>query len=243
MLNGEPSSGLVRFAERGPLWLDVDIRGQAAHSALPAGTSATEALVEFLHDLRGDDSLAALTDVPDTVRTPVEAGQAEMDAHYGAGASEFSLVPSMNVGTLEGGGKVNLTAERAHAEVDLRLPIGTTTADALAWVKELAHDRSASISIEPFCRHEPTYTDPTHPLVQSLQRNAGLVQERDDLPALTCGHGFTDVRFYRAAGIPGVYYGPQPYNMGSQNEYITVDDFVKTMQVHAATAVEFFNDA
>jgi acetylornithine deacetylase/succinyl-diaminopimelate desuccinylase-like protein len=112
--------------------LNVDVRGQSAHSALLTGTNAVEALIEFLHDLRVDDSFAALVDVPDAVRTPVEAGQEEMDSHCGASATEFPLTPSMNVGTLEGGGTVNLTAERAHVEVDLRLPVGTATADALA---------------------------------------------------------------------------------------------------------------
>jgi acetylornithine deacetylase/succinyl-diaminopimelate desuccinylase-like protein len=79
--------------------------------------------------------------------------------------------------------------------------------------------------------------------VRSLQRNAGLVQERDDLPALTCGYGFTDVRFYRVAGVPDAYYGPRPHNMGSQSEYTSIDDLVETMQVHAATAAEFFDDS
>jgi succinyl-diaminopimelate desuccinylase len=147
----------------------------------------------------------------------------------------------MNVGTIEGGGKVNLTAEVARAEVDVRLPIGTSTENAIAWAESVVEDAPGTVTIRVMNRHEPTYTDPTHPLLQSLQENAARARG-GDRPPFTCGHGFTDLRFYREAGAPAAYYGPTPYNMGSQNEYITVEEFVESMQVHAATAVEFVAD-
>jgi succinyl-diaminopimelate desuccinylase len=241
VLNGEPSSGLIRFAERGPLWLEITVRGESAHSALPEGLSATEVLVDVLHKMRTDEEFDALENVPADIRETIMAGEEEMDAIYGEGATEFSLRPSMNVGTIEGGGKVNLTAEVARAEVDVRLPIGTSTENAIAWAESVVEDAPGTVTIRVMNRHEPTYTDPTHPLLQSLQENAARARG-SDRPPFTCGHGFTDLRFYREDGAPAAYYGPTPYNMGSQNEYITVEEFVESMQVHAATAVEFVAD-
>jgi len=237
VLNGEPSSGLIRFAERGPLWLKISVRGESAHSALPEGVSATGALVDILYEMRTDGAFEELADVPTEVREIIMEGQAEMDGIYGEGATEFSLKPSLNVGKYAGGSKVNLTAEGATAEVDVRLPIGSSTADALEWAESVATHPDADVSIDVLNRHEPTYSPTDDPLLQSLQRNAATARSGPK-PPFTCGHGFTDLRYYRAEGAPAAYYGPTPHNMGSQNEYITVSEFVETMQVHAATAVD-----
>jgi succinyl-diaminopimelate desuccinylase len=242
VLNGEPSSGLIRFGERGPLWLEIRVRGESAHSALPEGTSATGVLVEVLHDMQTDEALEALTDVPDDVAEIIMQGEAEMDAIYGEGATEFSLTPSMNIGKYEGGSKVNLTAEVASAEVDLRLPIGFSIDDALDWAESVVGERRADVSIEVLNRHEPTYTHPEEPLLQAFQRTASMVRDGDP-PPFTCGHGFTDLRFYRSAGAQAAYYGPTPHNMGSQNEYIAIDEFDETLAVHTATAVELLTES
>jgi acetylornithine deacetylase/succinyl-diaminopimelate desuccinylase-like protein len=61
-------------------------------------------------------------------------------------------------------------------------------------------------------------------------------------PPYACGFGFTDCRFYRREGVPAAYYGPYPYNMGSQNEYITVEDFEESVAVHTLSAVEYVTD-
>lgn len=237
VLNGEPSSGLIRFGERGPLWVEIRVRGASAHSALPEGTSATGILVEVLHEMQTEAPFEELADVPSEIAEIVMEGEREMDAIYGQGATEFSLTPSMNIGKYEGGSKVNLTAEVASAEIDLRLPIGSSIDETIEWVNSVVGERSADISIDVLNRHEPTYTHPDKSLLQTLQRIARTVQG-GDTPPFTCGHGFTDLRFYRAAGAQAAYYGPTPYNMGSQNEYIDIEEFDETMAVHAATAAE-----
>jgi acetylornithine deacetylase/succinyl-diaminopimelate desuccinylase-like protein len=191
--------------------------------------------------MRTDEQFAALADVPTDIRETIMAGEERMDAIYGEGATAFSLRPSMNIGTIEGGGKINLTAETARAEVDVRLPIGSSTHEAFAWVEAFTEEAPGDTTVSVMNHHEPTYTDPEHPLLQSLQQNAARVQG-SDLPPFTCGHGFTDLRFYRAAGTPAAYYGPTPYKMGSQNEYITIREFVESMQVHAATAATFMTN-
>jgi succinyl-diaminopimelate desuccinylase len=240
VLNGEPSSGQIRFAERGPVWIDLRVRGESAHSAYPHGLNAVEVLNDVLHELRTDPAFEALADVPTNVREAVEGGRAEVEELFGEGSTEFVLSPSLNVGTVEGGEKVNLTAERARAEVDLRLPVGSATDDALAWVENVVADHPGEITVECLSRTEPTYTDPEDPLVRTVRDRAASVRTRGSTPPpLACGFGFTDCRFYRRAGIPSVYYGPYPHGMGSQNEYITVEEFLETIRVHTLTAVAY----
>lgn len=241
VLNGEPSSGLIRFAERGPVWIEASVRGESAHSALPAGKSATEMLVRFLHELQTSSGLETLADVPPRIEETIRDGTERTDEIYGEGATEFSVTPSMNIGTIEGGGKVNLTAETARAEIDVRVPIGTDPDDAIEWMESIAERVPGDVLIEPFNVFPATYTDPEHLLLQSLQRNGARVKDGPE-PPFSCGHGFSDLRYYRDKGVPAAYYGPTPYNMGSQNEYILVDEFVKSMQVHTLTAVDYLRN-
>lgn len=242
VLNGEPSAGFVRFAERGPVWFDVRVRGESAHSAYPHGSNAIETLIDFLSAIRTDPGLAELSAVPDTVRDAIETGREEVDDRFGAGSTDFVLAPSVNIGTIAGGEKINLTPETARAEVDVRLPVGSSTTEAIRWAKDIADAQSDEITLDVLSRTDPTYTDPSHPLIQSLRRWAGHVQDRDDPPPYGCGFGFTDCRFYRERGIPSAYYGPTPYNMGSQNEHITVDDFTESVAVHTLVAVDFMTN-
>jgi acetylornithine deacetylase/succinyl-diaminopimelate desuccinylase family protein len=243
VLNGEPSSGQIRFAERGPVWVDLRVRGESAHSAYPHGLNAIEVLTEIIHEMRNDPEFEALADVPADVREAIEGGRPEVEELFGEGSTDFVLSPSLNVGTIEGGEKVNLTAEKARAEVDLRLPIGSATDDALAWVEDLVTGFPGEVSVECISRTEPTYTDPDHPLVETLRSCAARVQGREsNPPPYACGFGFTDCRFYRREGVPAAYYGPYPHNMGSQNEYITVEDFEESVAVHTLTAVEYVAD-
>lgn len=237
VLNGEPSAGFIQFAERGPVWVDISVRGESAHSAYPHGLNAIESLVAILTELHADSGLADLAAVPEDVRDTIETSRD--DSLFGAGSTDFVLAPSVNIGTIAGGEKINLTAESAHAEVDVRLPVGTAPQAAIEWLEEIAHAHPGDVTVDVLSYTPPTYTDPHHPLIQSVRESAALVQDRDGPPPYSCGFGFTDCRFYREQNIPSTYYGPIPYNMGSQNEYITVDDFTDSILVHTLTATEY----
>ncbi len=51
--------------------------------------------------------------------------------------------------------------------------------------------------------------------------------------------GFSDARFYRAAGIPSVVYGPAPNNMGGADEYVLLEDLRAVFAVHVQVAAEY----
>lgn len=239
VLSGEPTAGLIRFAERGPVWIDLHVRGESAHSAYPEGLNAIHVLIDSLHRMRTDTGLDGVTDVPETVREAIEGNREAFEARYGDGSVDAVLSPSVSVGTITGGEKINLTAETARAEVDIRLPVGTATDDALTWVEGILEASPGDVSAECVSRTEPTYTDPEAALVRSIQRWAGWVRDREsNHPPLACGFGFNDCRFYRLGGVPSVCYGPTAYGLGGRNEYITVREFLESAVVHTLTAVD-----
>ena len=243
VINGEPSTnGLVRFGERGPIWIDLRIRGTAAHiSTLDARASAIDILAAIVPELNDIPTHEDLVDVPEDVAAAIREAEERMDGLLGEGATERLFRPEVNVGIVEGGEKANLVAEFARAEVDIRMPVGSTTDQALARVREIAADFPGEITAEPILQQDPTYSDFEHPIFQSMQRNAGIV--RGETPLFTCSLGGSDCRFYRPKGIPCVVYGPTPYNIGAANEHVYVDDFVEVVQAQTMTAYEYLQGA
>jgi acetylornithine deacetylase/succinyl-diaminopimelate desuccinylase-like protein len=243
VVSGEPSSnGIVRFAERGRTWTEVAVRGESAHTcSVPRGVSAVETLMDLLADVRALPDDESLRNVPEREREVILDAREQMDAAYGEGATDRILVPRVNVGVVEGGEKVNLVAEHARAEVDVRLPIGTTTAEALSAIERLAADYPVEVTVDGFSRKDPSYSDVDHPIFDHLVTAAGRV--RDEPPALSCALAGTDCAFYRERGVPCAVYGPTPHNLGSQNEYIRVDDFEEVLKAQAVAAAAYLDGA
>jgi acetylornithine deacetylase len=94
LIDGEPTDSKLALASKGALRFEVVARGRAAHSAYPElGASAIEALLDALEAIRG---------VP-LPEDPV------------LGSS------TMNIGTILGGQAPNVIADRAKAEILVRL--------------------------------------------------------------------------------------------------------------------------
>lgn len=236
MICGDAGSPRVaRFGEKGLVWLRVSARGRAAHGAhVHRGENAIERLMEALVRIRELRHLPVAT--PREVREAIAAAAATSEAESGAGETEVLTRVTVNVGRIDGGLAVNLVPDRATAEVDIRLPVGVDT----ACIVERAQEAVANIpevTIEVLRRFEPNYTSPAHEIVQRVVANGARILGR--APVATMRVGASDSRYYRERGIPTVVYGPAPYNMGSADESITVDDLFAVGYVHALAAFDF----
>jgi acetylornithine deacetylase len=105
LINGEPTENKLALGSKGALRFEVHARGRMAHSAYPElGESAIEKLLDALHKLR---------------RMPL--------------AHDATLGPStLNIGVISGGRAPNVIADRAQAEIFIRLvDDGVKTRDAV----------------------------------------------------------------------------------------------------------------
>ena len=243
VLNGEPSTnGVIRFGERGPIWLEIAVRGQAAHiSTLDEKISAVEILADIIHDLTQRDDLSAQYEIPEKVESAIRDAEEAMDGALGEGATERILKPDRNFGVIEGGEKANLVAEHAKAQLDIRMPVGASTDDAREWVEDAVADYPGEIEVTTLLQQDPTWSDYEHSIFQHLQRAAGMV--RGEKPKFSCSLGGSDCRFYRFEGIPCAVYGPTPYNLGSENEYIYVEDFMEIVKAQTMAAAAYLQEA
>lgn len=240
LISGEPSSnGIIRFGERGRVWAEISLRGESAHTcSVPRGRNAIEDLSDLLSAVRQFSDRDSLKNVPERERDVILAAEQQMDAAYGDGATRRILHPRVNVGTIEGGEKVNLVAEEASAEVDIRVPLGTTTADVLALIDELRDTVASDVEVTSISRKDPTSSDFEHRLFGYLREFAGRVSDQPT-PEFSCALAGTDCSFYREKGVPCAVYGPTPHNLGSQNEYIRVDDFMQVVKAQAMAAAAY----
>jgi acetylornithine deacetylase/succinyl-diaminopimelate desuccinylase family protein len=235
---GEPSSPkTIRFGERGFVWLRVTTRGRSSHAAYPHhGWNAIGTMLRILGELQALETRP--WPVPEDFLRTIDAARATTDELLGGGATDVLSAVNVNLGTIRGGTKINLTADACEAEVDIRLPPGVPGAAALQHVGRVvrAHPGAA---YEVLRRSEPNYSTPDHELFALMR--ATVADVCGTAPGLTIGAPATDSRVFRRAGMPVAVFGPRPYNLGAADEFITVDDYLHTVRVHALTALDYLS--
>ncbi|MEO1192968.1 MAG: M20/M25/M40 family metallo-hydrolase [Pseudomonadota bacterium] len=237
-LNGEPSSPFsIRYGEKGPLWLAFTIQTPGAHGAYThASPSATRLAAKLIADLETIEDLTF--EVEDNLaRAQVEAVEAA-DRAMGPGAGAILPKATLNIGTIEGGLKVNMVPGLCRFEADIRLPVGVTKEQILAEVDRIVAGHPEAQYEEINCAL-PSYCDPYGEMVEILQNN--VEQLRGFKPTPIVSLGGTDARLWRHAGIPAYVYGPPPASMAGADEYVSVEDFFHTVKTHVLSAYDYLS--
>jgi len=238
LLSGEPSTpGVLRFGERGLVWCEIKAVAEGGHGAY-GHRNAIKEMTAILQEL---DALIAIdVPTPPEVNRRIAAARTIFNEYLGPRATDIATSVTVNLGHIDGGVKVNMAAASCRAEVDIRCPIGVSTAEILQRVEEIVL-RHPDASHEIIRRYEPNYSDPDHPMVRIVQRNAERI--RGIRPVAGISLGCTDCRLWRYKGVPAVAYGPTPYNMGAADEYVALDDLFGTVGVHVLSAYDYLTGA
>ena len=182
---GEPTSLRVVRAQRGPCWFRIITRGVAAHGSAPErGVNAIRHMAEII--LRLDETLPDIT-------------------HPVVGA------PSIGVGTIRGGEKVNMVPASCIAEIDRRSVPGETEESIVTSINaaiDLAKRRFPDIDaiIELPIVGRPFEIDENAPVIRRL---VDAVTDARAEPAQIVGfRGSSDARFFAEAGAEVAVCGP-----------------------------------
>lgn len=194
---GEPTELQVVHTHKGSAWLTLRSRGHAVHASTPErGENAIYKMLDALSYLRG-----------------------ELEKTFGTLHDEVLGKPSFNVGTIQGGSKINIVPELCEARVDMRtIPgqdIGPMLADLAAKFPEIEQELK---------RSEPMRTEANHPVVKKLEA-AGA--------KCTGAPWFCDAAIFAAKGMPAVAIGP-----GSIAQAHTCDEFITLSDLEEGT--QFF---
>lgn len=244
MLNAEPGGlGTIRFAEKGTLRLTFTVRTAGAHGAYvhrtESATRLAAALILRLADIEGivpdlPPSLASYLTQPDV--------RAAIDTAMGPGAADIVARPTLNIGTVSGGLKVNMIPATCTFEADIRLPVGLEAARVMACITDILADfPQAEATVQEAASNPATYCPHDHPLVGIIARNVqGITGTR---PLAVPSLGATDCKHWRRAGVPAYIYGPAPGRMAMTDESVPVEEFLAVVKAHALSAWDYLGGA
>jgi succinyl-diaminopimelate desuccinylase len=236
MISADAGSPYVlRFGEKGILWLNLSAKGKSAHAAhVHRGDSAIDKLLDVITDLK---TLCAQEVVaPESVIDAIEASRELSESYSGVGESEVLKKITVTFGTIQGGRLSNLISDSAEATADIRVPVGVKTSDIEAHVHKII-EQHPGVSVVVRRSYEPTWTDVNQPIIQSLAKNCESIL--GTRPAVNMRVGASDARHYRYAGIPTVVCGLTSYNMGAADEHVVSYELDALVKVFAMTSIEF----
>lgn len=239
LLNAEPGAPTtVRFAEKSPLWLRIDVQTMGCHGAYthksPSATKIAAAIIE---------ELAALEDtevpIPRAVAEAIAAGAAEIDRVHLPGAARTMGAVTLNIGTWQGGVLVNMLPGHCAIEADIRVPWGIDPDAIVACTNEIV-GRHEGTTLRVISQQAPRWSDPAHPMVGHIQRNAAAVAGWTVRPIPSLAG--TDSRLWRERGVPAFTYGTTATNVAMPDENTDLAEWLKVVRVHALSALDYLTE-
>jgi acetylornithine deacetylase/succinyl-diaminopimelate desuccinylase family protein len=184
---GEPTNLDLVIAQKGALWFRVSTFGKSAHGSRPEqGINAIEKMMNLIDRMNS---------IPLVKEHPL-LGK-----------------PTINIGKIQGGTKINIVPDRCEIEVDRRLLPDEKKEGVLKEIRAAidsvqAQDPLFKCQIEEIDYAEPSEIHPDEEIVR-IGLEAGL-EVRGERPTVRGFSGFTDGRFYiNQFHIPTLIFGPE----------------------------------
>ncbi len=216
---GEPTHLDLIIAQKGALWIRISTFGKSAHGSRPGqGINAIDKMMRIMNQLYAIPLL-----------------------------KEHSLLgkPTINIGKIQGGTKINMVPDRCEIEVDLRLLPNQKKGEIFNQIREVmesfrSQDPLLKYQIEEIDYAEPSEINPEEEIVQ-IGLEAGQ-EVRGEKPGVRGFSGFTDARFYiHQFHIPTLILGPGETDQShTTDESVEVDALVQAARIYARFMVKFF---
>jgi succinyl-diaminopimelate desuccinylase len=222
LISGEgPGFMDLAVAEKGLLWLDIEVRGPAGHSSRTlSGTSAVMRLAALLSKLDGFNDIHATL--------PSEL------AGVSGGEDELGFRLSLNAGHLSAGTVRSQIATRAVAKLDIRLPPGLTADEVEGRIRAIAAG-DPDIRITRVKAWDANWVAPASEL--ALTMSASVIAVRGSPPRPVVRLPGSDARKWRALGVPAICYGPQPTLSAGIDDYAEEQDVIDCAKIYARAAI------
>jgi succinyl-diaminopimelate desuccinylase len=217
---GEPTNLDLVIAQKGALWLKISTFGKSAHGSRPhLGINAIEKMIKLIDRLNS---------------MPLE--------------KEHPLLgkPTLNVGKIQGGTKINVVPDRCEIEVDRRLLPNENKEEVLKEIKGVVEsirtqDASFQYQIEEIDYAEPSEIDSKEEIVQiALDASKEVRGERPKMKGFS---GFTDARFYiNQFHIPTLILGPGGVDQShTTDESVEVDALIQAAHIYGLILINYLS--
>ncbi len=228
LLCGEgPGFRRLAVGEKGVLWLELSATGHAGHSsAVRPGQSAATRIAAAV------TAVDALTGTRGTL--PADLSQLATDT------PDPGLELTVNPGTIAAGTFIGQIATHATAGLDLRLPPGITTDQALALVERAVGDID-EVVVQRIKGWDANWTSPRSVLATSWLRASEVTTGAAPVYAIRLPA--SDASRWRRLGVPALCYGPQPTWSAGIDDYAEEEEVLRCAALYTLAAIEFLNHA
>lgn len=217
---GEPTYLDAVIAHKGALWLRVSTFGKSAHGSRPGqGINAIEKMMNLI---------TCLNSIPLQGEHPL-LGK-----------------PTINIGAIRGGTKINMVPDQCDIGVDRRMLPGEKKEEVLKEIKKAfcslqSRDPLLRYRIEEIDHADPSETSPQEEIVRVALE--AISEVRGKRPSLRGSSGFMDSRFYiNQFRIPTLIFGPGGMDQShTANESVEVDALVQAAEIYALTLVNYLS--
>jgi succinyl-diaminopimelate desuccinylase len=232
---------LIDIGQKGAYWGKVVVKGTPIHGSLSPykGDSAIRKackVMEKMFDITKLDVKA-----PKDIKKVIEESKPLIEDLIGEeGVGIILSSPTLNIGIIRGGNKVNIVPDRCELEFDMRLPIGFDVDKASAHMKEILEDFGDDAVLDIGTAIDPNYTAPEAPIVTSTMDNVQKVLGRE--PRIFTQWASSDARHFRNRGIDTVHYGPAIIEgIHGIDEKVKADDVVQATKVYTGTILDYLS--
>lgn len=194
----------IVVTQKGLMHIKVKISGKRAHGAYPwQGINAIDLALKIISAVKA--------------------------ASHKFIRNKYLRPPTINVGTIKGGDKVNVVADWCEFELDFRFLPGSSSAAILNQLKNIVSRYAKKSEIEIEGIQQPYFIDEKHPLVANLARSMKALKIA---PRIRGSEGATVITFFQDEGIPAIATGFGHSGCAhSVNEYVPVKSLYKGAQV------------
>ncbi len=198
----------IIVAQKGLLHMKVLFSGRRAHGAYPwLGKNAIDSAAEIICSLK--------------------------NLKFSYRVHPYLHPPTLNVGTIRGGDKVNIVADWCELELDFRFLPGMQGEAIIRQVKDVIRRHTRNFKIEVEGIQEPYEIDKNHPLVVCFSSALRMVGVR---PRIKGSEGATTITFFQHKNIPAVACG-----FGSGKSAHMIDEYAKIHNLYlGAKALQEF---
>ncbi|MCA1834429.1 MAG: M20 family metallopeptidase [Actinomycetota bacterium] len=209
---GEPTQLSVGVAQRGLFWTRITTHGVAAHGSIPhKGVSAIESMARLVTQLR----------TKAFVRTHPLLGP-----------------PTINVGSIRGGGKINIVPAICAIEVDERVLPGDDYDDLVAEMEAEVQALEIDATIE-VTNYAAGYELPADLSIVRLALDAHEAVRRQPT-SVTGMMGATDAAILNKEGVPSIVFGPGSLALAhTTRENVEVAELADAARMYAWIASRF----
>lgn len=194
----------VIVAQKGLIHLKIKVKGKRAHGAYPwLGVNAIDTALEILEVIK--------------------------EYRFRRTRSNRLKSPTINIGTIHGGDKVNMVADWCEVELDIRFLPGDSSGRILRDIKDIIAKCAKNAKIEIEGIQDPFEIDSSHPLVKCL---LAAMKENKVVPRISGSEGATTISFFQKQGIASLATG-----FGTSGCAHKADEYVEIENLYKGSAV------